>query len=213
MEVEVHVHDNNASINKVIRERTSIQNFKEQWHATRPITAGLRKIGQGVKNTKGKTWHPEFSDKGALLRNHVYWAIDNCNNDGSQLKANIEVCINHFQNKHDACNMESECKHPDWPSFTILKDPVAVNLLGKFIKSLTVYKKAENYVLGCDTYYVESFNNKCLIYLDKRIHYGDLMYELCSALVVLDWNEHVDRPYTSVHKSLKANKPRMHSGN
>ena len=46
-------------------------------------------------------------------------------------------------------------------------------------------------------FYVESFNNTCLVYLDKRIHYKTPTYIMQINLAVLSWNEHVDRPYRS----------------
>ena len=98
------------------------------------------------------------------------------------------------------------------PDFRIVRDPVAVQLLTKFIKSLTLYKMAGNFVLNMDTYYVESFNNTCLIYPEKRIHYKDVMYEVRSDLSVICWNEHVDRPHTSNNRAMRANCPRRLSG-
>ena len=92
----------------------------------------------------------------------------------------------HLRDIHVGCDTDSECKEQGYvPDFTIVRDPVAVQLLRKFIKSLTLYKMAGNFVLNMDTYYVESFNNTCLIYLDKRIHYKDVMSELRSHLFVL----------------------------
>jgi len=38
-----------------------------------------------------------------------------------------------------------------------------------------------------DTLYVESFNNACLQYLDKRIFFGTLNYGLRMNLAILDW--------------------------
>jgi len=94
----------------------------------------------------------------------------------------------------------------------IVSNEAAITMLQDFLRSLVVYKHAEDYVKGHDTFYVESFNNVCLIYLDKRIHYGNLMYELRSNLAVLDWNEHVDRPYTSICTTVRSKNPRRQIG-
>ena len=48
------------------------------------------------------------------------------------------------------------------------------------------------------THYVESFNNVALIYLDKRIHFRNTMYLMRINLAILDWNENVDRPVSSI---------------
>ena len=93
-----------------------------------------------------------------------------------------------------------------------LSDDAAVTMLQNFLRSLVVYKHAEDYVQGHDSFYVESFNNVCLIYLDKRVHYGNRTYELRSNLAVLDWNEHVDRPYTSISTSARSKNPRRQVG-
>ena len=72
-----------------------------------------------------------------------------------------------------------------------------MKLLTDFLHSLTLYKNAQDYALSKDSYYVESFNNVMLVYLDKRIHLKNRTYEMKRDLAILDWNEHVDRPFTS----------------
>ena len=212
--VGTHVHDRNMSINKRIREGKMARNANDRWHCTRPISGGIRKIAQGAKKNEGKTWHPQLADKGSALRNHIYWCMDHCDGKADQLRRLIDSCIPHFQNDHAHCHLESACKADDYVTIeqTVLTDPVAVKMLEDFIHSLVVYKQAQDYVYGHDTYYVESFNNVCLIYLDKRIHYQTTMYELRSNLAVLDWNEHVDRPFTSITKSAMSSKPQRPSG-
>ena len=61
-----------------------------------------------------------------------------------------------------------------------------------------MYKNPHKYTTCMSTYYVESFNNAVLVYIDKRIHFRNLMYLIRMGLTILDWNEHVDRPATSV---------------
>ena len=213
--VNKHIHDRNLSVNKIIRERgASTINTNERWHATKAIASGIRKVSLGSKKSfEAGQWHPELRDKGALTKNHVYWCIENCQADGTKLRKLIDVAILHFQNMHTECDNSAKCKLPGYlPSFTVIKSDTAKKLLTKFLHSLVVYQKAEDFAASGDTYYVESFNNTCLIYLDKRVHYGDTMFELRAALAVLDWNEHVDRPYTSIHRSISANRPRQHRG-
>src|ERR1700733_2099570 len=141
------------TINKRLRERKQARNSNDRWHCTRPITAGVRKIGQGAQKNIGKTWHPELSDKGAAIRNHVYWSMDHCNGDAQTLRNLIDSCIPHFQNIHSTCHETSKCKQPGYMvEMRILSDPSAVMMLQNFIHSLIVYKKAEDYVLGHDSY-------------------------------------------------------------
>ena len=206
VKVNIHAHDRNMSVNKVIKSKNSVKNCNERWHAAKPVTKGIKAISSGALKNKGKTWHPELADKGALLRNHVYYSIDNCAGDPSVLRELLGNCVLHFQNIHSNCSSESKCKEDGYiPEFTILRDPVAVRLLTNFIQSTTLYKNASDYVLNRDTFYVESFNNSLLIYLDKRLHYKDNTYTLRMNLAVLNWNEHVDRPFTgrTLHYSEK----------
>ncbi|CAC5417909.1 unnamed protein product [Mytilus coruscus] len=69
--------------------------------------------------------------------------------------------------------------------------------LEKAIKSLYMYKHPQKYIHCLNTHYIESFHNTLLLYVDKRIHYGEKTYEIRTGLGILDWNEHVDRPVSS----------------
>ena len=214
IKINVHAHDRNMSVNKTVRTRNDgVKNCNERWHATKPLTKGLKKISQGANKNMGVTWHPSLADKGSRLRNHLYYAIDNCNEDEHVLRDTIDLCILHFQDIHDRCTDDSACKEAGYvPDFTVVREPVAIRLLTEFLHSLTLYKNAKDYVYSKDTYYVESFNNSVLIYLQKRIHYKDLMYRLRMNLAVLNWNEHVDRPFTSRSSSEQVHHNRRHLG-
>jgi hypothetical protein len=161
--VENHVHDRNVGVNKIIKLREqengqATRNTNERWHAAKPIAKGMQKIAKGRNNLKGITWHPELSDKAKLIKNHMYWAMDNCDKNADRFRQLIDASLRHFQNIHDVCHESSSC-HENVPNYIVIKDPQAVSLLGKYLHSLTVYKNAEDYVMACDKYYVESFNN------------------------------------------------------
>ncbi|XP_044175429.1 uncharacterized protein LOC122958570 [Acropora millepora] len=55
------------------------------------------------------------------------------------------------------------------------------------------------------TYYIESFHNCLLIYVPKRIHFSDKVYNMQVHLACLDWNENVDRDVytTKTYQSIK----------
>lgn len=53
-----------------------------------------------------------------------------------------------------------------------------------------------------------SFNNALLQYQDKRIAFGEDSYNRRMNLAILDWNEHVDRPATSVQPFEDVTAPR-----
>ena len=215
IKVTHHAHDRNMSINKRLREGKQAKNSNDRWHCTRAVTSNVKKMGACTKAIVwGKTWHPQLADKSAVLRNHVYWCMDHCNGDANELRRLIDSCITHFQGDHSSCHISSGCRAEGYrgTETIVITDPVALQILTRNIHSLVVYKNAEDYVHAHDTYYVESFNNVCLIYLDKRIHYRDTSYMIRSNLSVLDWNEHVDRPYTSIHRSFQSRSMRQRSG-
>ena len=63
-----------------------------------------------------------------------------------------------------------------------------------------------------DTHYVESFNNATLIYHDKRTTFGEKEYKRRTHLSICDWNQNVDRDFTSVVLFEDAKNPRRRSG-
>ncbi len=62
----------------------------------------------------------------------------------------------------------------------------------------TLYKNADDFCLGRDTFHTESFNNAMNIFQDKRFAFGDTQYLLRANLAILHWNENVGRDFTSV---------------
>lgn len=213
VDIAEHVHDRNMSVNKFVKTR-GVRNVNERWHVAKSVTVGVRKLGQGTKKSLGKTWHPELTDKPSAVRDHVYWCIDHCDGDKDRLRQLLDVCVLHFQNNHQNCDISSSCKRQGYiPSLCVLTSEAAILLLTNFIHKHVVYKNAEDFVLARDTYYVESFNNVCLIYLQKRVHFRRrLHYELRMDLAVLDWNEHVDRESTSHYQRQSAEHHRRRRG-
>lgn len=208
-----HAHDRNTSVNKQVKDRQGTTNSNDPWHGTKPIKAGFKKIASGSRANQGITWHPELTDKGSKFRNHVYYSMTHCNGNAATLRQLLDNCVLHFQNNHTRCSDNSPCRIPGYiPDFDIIRSPAAVRILQDFLHKLTVYKSAQDYVLARDTFYVESYNNSCLMYLDKRIHYKPKMYVIRRDLSVLDWNEHVDREYTSVYRRIRPDHMGRRSG-
>jgi hypothetical protein len=50
------------------------------------------------------------------------------------------------------------------------------------------------------------------IYQDKRIAFGDMQYNARSILAVLQWNENVDRDFTSISNQRNPRAPRSQRG-
>ena len=111
--------------------------------------------------------------------------------------------ISNYQNHHGMCHLTSGCKQPGY----IPSNSNGCITSSNAIKQLFIYKHPEKYVTCRDTLHVESCNN-IFIYVDKRILFKGPTYKLRTGLDVLDWNEHVDRPVTSVTQHVRAQNPR-----
>ncbi|KAK3086820.1 hypothetical protein FSP39_023965 [Pinctada imbricata] len=214
--INIHGHDRNASVNKYLAtERQSVVNANDTWHATKGISREMKKITTGSKKMMGVTWHPDLTDKAASIKTHAYYAMKNCNGSEKRLREMLDNIVEHYKNVHDNCLPESRCRQDEnyEPSKYILVDTDAITILTREIKNLQIYKTPSDYVHCVDTHYVESFNNAVLLYQDKRIKFGDKEYKRRTNLATLDWNENVDREYTSISYYEDARRPRCRSGN
>lgn len=207
-QVHVHGHDRNASICTVVAEQEGTTDALDTWHSGKEVIKAMKKIAQGAAKWSGVKWHPQLSDKTRAVKTHCYWAMLNCQQDPQKIKDALDNIIPHYQGQHNNCSDNSRCKGPHYiPSRNQITDPAAANLLRETIRSLYLYKHPEKYVNCISTHYVESFNNVALIYLDKRIHFQNQMYMLRIGLSILDWNENVDRPTSSIRHYVQ---PGMH---
>lgn len=73
----------------------------------------------------------------------------------------------------------------------MIENPVAEKLLKGVIVNSIIYKYPDDFKLGRDTYFVESFNNTLNIYQDKRIAFGSEQYKVRVFLGTCHWNENV----------------------
>ena len=155
----------------------------------------------------GITWHPDLSDKISSIKTHTYYAMKKCQGSPEKLRELLDNIVEHFKDRH-----ESRCKtDPNYePSKQLIKDWCWKDLRSE-IRKLQIYKSPADYVNCVDTHYVESFNNALLVYRDKRIQFGDKEYTR-SQMAVFDWNENVDRDYTSISNNEDARRPRCRSG-
>lgn len=213
--INIHGHDRNASVNKYLAvHQPQVTNANDTWHASKGVTKEMKKIASGPKKYMGVTWHPDLSDKVASIKTHTYYAMKNCQGSPVKLRQCLDNIVEHYKNNHQNCSVESRCRRdPNYePSKNILSDSEAERILKTEIHKLQIYKTPEDYVNCIDTHYVESFNNALLVYHDKRIKFGDEEYKRRSNMAVLDWNENVDREYTSISNFEDARRPRSRSG-
>jgi hypothetical protein len=69
-----------------------------------------------------------------------------------------ELC---FLHKFVDCHISSRCKRDSnyEPSRIVITNGKAKNMLENVIRKSTIYQHPQDYILGKDTFYVESFNN------------------------------------------------------
>ena len=213
--VRIHGHDRNSSVNKYLsQEHNLVQNANDTWHATKGIVKALKSVTTGPKKMHGITWHEELADKASSVKTATYYAMKNCNGSGERLRQMLDNIPEHYKGNHEQCLQQSRCKQADSYVCSIceLKDPKAISLLSAAIKKLQIYRTPDDYAACVDTHYVESFNNATLIYHDKRITFGEKEYKRRTNLSICDWNENVDRDFTSVVLFEDAKNPRRRSG-
>ena len=162
----------------------------------------------------GITWHEELKDKAASIKTHVYYAMKTCHGSPDALRKNLDNIVGHYKDNHGNCQPESRCRTDEnyIPSKVNLKDSSAISILVKAIHSLQVYKTPQDFVHCIDTHYVESYNNACLIYHDKRISLGKREYKRRTDMAILDWNENVDREFSPVSLVEDVRNPRRQTG-
>ena len=158
---------------------------------------------------KGKTWFKELVDKVEPVATHFYWAVKHCQSNSLNLRTMLDNIVDHYQNNHKRCHSSSRCQRdPNYESSkVVIENPMAIKLLRGAIVNSIIYKHADEFNLGIDTYFVESFNNTLNVYQDKTIAFGIEQYKVRSFLGTLHWNETVSSEYTSI--SLKAD-PKAH---
>lgn len=212
--IKIHSHDRNLSINKFIKDTEETTNQNDLWHSVKSLKKSLKNISSGSRKSEGFTWSEQLVDKTEPIATHIHWAVRHCEGNPKKLQEFIENIIPHYENSHEKCHPESRCRKDKnyEPSRVVLTSKIAKKLLENTLKGSVIYKYPEDYILGKDTFYVESFNNVMNIFQDKRIVFGVDQYKLRSNLAVCHWNENVDREHTSVYHSRNPNAPRNQKG-
>ena len=173
--VNIHGHDRNMVVNKYLKvDQPHVTNTNDIWHVTKGINREIKKFVMVQRNITVFSGMVNSVTKLLPLK-LSYYAMKNCEGSAERLKFLLDNILLHYQNVHTNCLDTSRCRTEVSyePSKTVLKDPVAKKLLEIAIHSLQVYKTHQDCVECIDTHYVESFNNACLIFHDKRIVFGD----------------------------------------
>ena len=198
--IGVWAHDCSASINSFVRKQPEpTRNQNETWHGVKNLKKELIKVSQGPKYKEGKTWHRQLCDKVAPVSTHFQYSMRNCGGDAQNLRDRIDTIIPHYQGDHEKCDPNSRCQTDCnyEPGHILVTDSKAADLLKSAIARSIIYRNPLDFALARDTYYVESFNNAILTFMDKRIVFSTEEYLVRSQLAVLHWNENVDREFTS----------------
>lgn len=205
--VEV-AHDMQQQVSKFVTNEMKLVNSFDTWHGTKNVAKQLKKITQGPKKETNVSWFPELADKRKSIKIHLYWSMLNCNGCPATLRKHIENIPNHYQGDHSNCCPTSMCTMPGYtPSKVPLTKQKAVEELSRNLKATYVYRYAEDFCRCRDTYWVESFNHQLLTYLPKRIHFSTKVFDLRMGIALQDWNENVNRDFTSKHVVADLRRP------
>ncbi|CAC5357022.1 unnamed protein product [Mytilus coruscus] len=160
------------------------------WHAVKAVKKAVTKISKGTKRSEGIWWSEQLGDKVEPIATHINWAVRNCEQNSQKLKESLDNIVEHYCNNHVNCHHSSRCKVDSnyEPSRIVITNGKVRKMLESAIKSSTIYKYPQDYILAKDIFYVESFNNVVNIFQDKRICFGDDQYKLRSNLAVCHWN-------------------------
>ncbi len=155
----------------------------DMWHKSKKITIKLTPIGQRRGCQVLLPWI-------SAIRNHFYYAAQNCNENLEEMKFIWSSLLKHIVNDHTLCkhgNLNNPSENRQWLSFgsepfLALKNFVTSNFVVDFPYYLRCRSSAE----------LESFHNVILKYASKRIGYRN-GYSLRISLAVLDWNNNQGR--------------------
>ena len=178
------------------------------------VKKAMATVPGGPMYLKQRKCFEELHDKVESVATHFHWSIRNCEGDASRLTANLDNIVEHYKGNHKECHSTSRCRtDPNYESKgVIIQSPVAEKLLNCVIKNSVIYKNPNDFRLGCDTFFVESFNNTLNIYEDKRIAFGTEQYQTRSYLGTCHWNENVGREITSITYKRDPKAPRRLKG-
>ncbi|OWF48170.1 hypothetical protein KP79_PYT14453 [Mizuhopecten yessoensis] len=138
----------------------------------------LKGAASGPAALWGKTWPFQLSGKVESVATHMHWSVRNCGGNAVKLRQSLENITEHY--KHQDAK-----QYPNYDISRIgITVPKAERLLIGILTNSTLCKHAEDYRLGRDTFYVESFNNVINIYQDKRIAFSDDQYTSRANLAV-----------------------------
>jgi hypothetical protein len=172
--IKIHSHDRNMAVNKFVKETQFTTNQNDLWHAVKAVKKSVSKVSKGAKFSEGLSWSQQLADKVEPIATHISWSVRNCDENPQKLKESLDNVIEHYCNNHANCHNTSRCKRDSnyEPSRIVITNGKAKNMLENVIRKSTIYQHPQDYILGKDTFYVESFNNVMNIFQDKRICLG-----------------------------------------
>ncbi|CAH1780860.1 unnamed protein product [Owenia fusiformis] len=215
IKVRCIVHDSNNSVSKVVKDDfPEVKEQKDVWHVIKNVMSSFKKISKGTKKTENICWHGQLFDKYDGIKNHIWYSIMHSGNDETLLRGSLDAIVSHYQGYHESCRLTSHCvRNPRYaPSRVLLTDPIAIDLLSKFVHDTSIYKNPHLVLEGLSTSYVEAANNALRSFLPKRHSFGDTSFQVRVDLFILHWNENVNRPFKRAVVPQNEGTPRENSG-
>ncbi|XP_068752792.1 uncharacterized protein [Montipora capricornis] len=185
-----------------------ILNSFDSWHGAKSVTKALEKVASGPLRDQGTEWFSELSDKVKSTRTHIYFCMKNSSGNEDDFRETLLTVVDHYQDNHNKCNEGSRCKSEGYiMSKKLLTESRAIAAHKKAIMGTSIYRHATDYMRCWETFWIETLHTVMLIYVPKRIHFGDNTYNMRVELTVLDWNENVNREVSSLQMYQHARHP------
>ncbi|CAC5370125.1 unnamed protein product [Mytilus coruscus] len=101
----VHSHDRNLSINKLVKDKGLITNQNDPWHAIKRVKVAMKRVSAGPNYLKEKSWSAQLEDKVESVATHFHWAVRNCKENPKELKdVLLNIVEQHYKNNHQKCS-------------------------------------------------------------------------------------------------------------
>lgn len=110
-------------------------------------------------------WTTHWQNK--VNTTHVHRAIRHCEEDPVKVQEYINNSIPHYENNYSKCHPTSRCKMD--PDCELLRIVLTSNHAEKLVDKTIKYP--QGYVLGIDTFYVESFNKFISEHFSRQEHF------------------------------------------
>ncbi|XP_068684450.1 uncharacterized protein [Montipora foliosa] len=197
-----------AAVSREVPMTKELVTLLIETQGAKSVTKALKKVASGPLRDQGTKWFSELSDKVKSTRTHIYFCMKNSSGNEDDFRETLLTVVDHYQDNHNKCSEGSRCKSEGYiMSKKLLTESRAIAAYKKAIMGTSIYRHATDYMRCRETFWIETLHTVMLIYVPKRIHFGDNTYNMRVELAVLDWNENVNREVSSLQMYQHARHP------